>query len=214
MKRTASNIRGSFSSWYRTSRMNERIICVNECEVSYRAHLNSCCQNMKTALETKHEYKNTREVLHLNFMSCVTSIRRVFCARILFWKSVFHYKAWQPIWIQLDMKKDRRYIHVTCAIWWKNYIHIHAFHVGLERIFGDFDAWPATYLTHFKWTFDVKKRKETGRLLFKHFQRTGIQPQKSCPLLSCISYGSRGHDFCDPVYMTNSTVPTTYSRWS
>jgi len=27
--------------------------------------------------------------------------------------------------------------------------------MGLERIFGDFDARPLTYLTHFKWTFDV-----------------------------------------------------------
>jgi len=27
----------------------------------------------------------------------------------------------------------------------KNYIHVHAFHMGLERIFGDFDARPPTY---------------------------------------------------------------------
>jgi len=27
--------------------------------------------------------------------------------------------------------------------------------MGLERIFGDFDAWPPTYLIHFKWKFDV-----------------------------------------------------------
>ena len=27
----------------------------------------------------------------------------------------------------------------------KNYIHVHAFHMGLERIFGDFNARPPTY---------------------------------------------------------------------
>jgi len=54
----------------------------------------------------------------------------------------------------LVLFKDRRYIHVTCDDE-KNYIHVHAFHMGLERIFGDFDARPSTYLIHFKWTFDV-----------------------------------------------------------
>jgi len=32
---------------------------------------------------------------------------------------------------------------------------LHAFLMGLERIFGDFDARPPTYLIYFKWTFDV-----------------------------------------------------------
>jgi len=36
---------------------------------------------------------------------------------------------------------------------------VHAFHMELERIFGDFDArppiYPPTYLIHFKWKFDV-----------------------------------------------------------
>jgi len=32
---------------------------------------------------------------------------------------------------------------------------LYAFHMELERIFGNFDARPPTYLIHFKWTFHV-----------------------------------------------------------
>jgi len=44
----------------------------------------------------------------------------------------------------------------------KHYIHVpvQAFHMGLERIFGDFDGRRGnlpTYQIHFKWTFHVDK---------------------------------------------------------
>ena len=36
------------------------------------------------------------------------------------------------------------------------------------------------------------------RKIFNHSMYSG--PQKSWPLLPCISYGSEGHDFCGPLY--------------
>ena len=55
--------------------------------------------------------------------------------------------------------KGRAHIHVTCAIFdEKPYLHVHAFHMGLVRIFGDFDARcrrKEIVPVYFKWTFDV-----------------------------------------------------------
>ena len=81
--------------------------------------------------------------------------------------------------------KDWRYIHVTCAIWWKHYIHVHTFLMGLERIFGDFDARPPTYLIHFKWTFDVDistpKNKSPAPLLRLSHQKQSITQSMHVP---------------------------------
>ena len=37
------------------------------------------------------------------------------------------------------------------------------------------------------------------RITYTTLQYSG--PQKSCPLITCISYGSSGHDFCGPLYL-------------
>jgi len=40
-------------------------------------------------------------------------------------------------------------------------------------------------------------------------------PQKSWPLLPCISYGSKGHDFCDPLYANHKDSSTRRQNfWS
>jgi len=46
--------------------------------------------------------------------------------------------------------------------------------MGLESIFGNFDARPPIYLIHFKWTFDVDMSTPNG--LLSHGLTKGLGP--------------------------------------
>jgi len=51
--------------------------------------------------------------------------------------------------------------------------------MGLERIFGDFDARPPTYLIHFKWTFHVNissPLKELSKIFYDLFANLNLEP--------------------------------------
>ena len=53
----------------------------------------------------------------------------------------------------------------------------------------------------------------TGKIITDKSHLVCSGPQKSWPLPSCISYGSRGHDFCDPLHSRMLTLALDESRF-